>query len=151
MRRIQLSDPPSLRLADTLVPKRNSSEPRAQLLARSLPHPSDGNEPSSPALRSLVTGQPSLETARSSAKGRLSAVKVARASNIGRGLVTGAKLCDSLRRGWTGKRLDGAGLVLFDIEDCRQPCHLQQIMHPLAQIHELEFAPLVANGGMSLY
>ena len=131
---------------------RNGSEPGAQLLARSLPHLSDGNEPA--AIRYFCHH---LKLQRAVPRAVIRCDRNPR-QHGGRAIATGATgakrdsiLCDGLRSGWAGKRLDCAGLVLFDIEDCRQPCHLQQVMHPLAQIHELEFATLVANGGMSLY
>src|SRR5437868_3573953 len=55
-----------------------------------------------------------------------------------------------LRRSVTAKRLNCASLILLNIEDRGQPRHLEQVMHSLIQVCELQFPRLVANRCVSL-
>src|SRR5438046_3696067 len=55
-----------------------------------------------------------------------------------------------LRRSVTAKRLNCASLILLDIEDRGQPRHLEQVMHSLIQVCELQFSTLVTNRCVSL-
>src|SRR5438094_10031172 len=55
-----------------------------------------------------------------------------------------------LRRSVTAKRLNCASLILLNIEDRGQPRHLEQVMHSLIQVCELQFSTLVTNRCVSL-
>src|SRR5207302_10235849 len=55
-----------------------------------------------------------------------------------------------LPRTVTAKRLNCASLILLNIEDRGQPRHLEQVMHSLIQVCELQFPRLVANRCVSL-